>query len=123
MANTDIDPELRQIIKRGAELIPQVKELVAKCTATEEATGELAHAVGTVASEYLAMRKKLWDRADEPLAAEVELLLNFHQQILEQASILAFRPRGGGHWDELAGRFGDGAGDSTKRLEQLAGEY
>lgn len=121
MSNPDIDPELRQIIKRGAELIPRVRDLVAACTAAEEATGALAKDVGSVASEFLAMRKKLWERTGDPLASEVEGLLNFHQQILEQASILAFRPRTGGHWADLAHRFGDGSGDSTRRLEQLAG--
>ena len=120
MSAPHIDSQLRRIIRRGAELIPCVQQLIARSTASEEATGELARQIGTVASEFLAMRKELWDR-NEPLAAEVERLLNFHQQVLEQASIRAFRPRSDS-WAELARRFGSGSGDTTERLRQLAAE-
>lgn len=77
--------------------------------------------IGALASEYLAMRKALWDRQGNPSASEVEALLNYHQQILEQASILAYRPRTA-QWSEVAERFGSGDSDSSKRLVQLASE-
>jgi hypothetical protein len=121
MPATSVDPELRRIIKRGAKLIPLVQDLVEQSTNSDEATGELAHRIGAVASEYLAMRKVLWQRRGEPLADEVESLLNFHQQILEQASNLAFRPRGE-RWADVAAHFGSGESESSHKLERLAAE-
>jgi hypothetical protein len=114
-----IDPELCRIIRRGAELLPRVRELIEQSKSAAEANGALAVDIGSVASQFLAMRKQLWQRTGDPLVAEVEQLLNFHQQILEQASILAFRPRTE-HWAELAERFGDLDSDLSRRLTELA---
>lgn len=55
------------------------------------------------------------------LANKVESLLNFHQQILEQASILAFRPHGR-RCAEVVARLGSGESESSRRLERLAAE-
>ncbi|HEU5266577.1 MAG TPA: hypothetical protein VFU35_07745 [Jatrophihabitans sp.] len=119
MSTASVDPELCRIIRRGAELVPRVRELIEESKRPAEASGALAVDIGSVASQFLAMRKQLWQRTRDPLAAEVEQLLNFHQQILEQASILAFRPRTE-HWAELAERFGDLDGELSRRLLELA---
>ncbi len=120
-ATTPADPELCAIIRHGAELLPRVYKAIARATAADEPHGDFGTTLYALTSEYYDMRKTLWRRPSSQLADEVEQLLNFHQQILEQAGILAFRPRTE-HWAALAARFGDEWADSSHRLVELAAQ-
>jgi hypothetical protein len=114
-----IDRELSEVITHGAALLPWVQDMVAQCTTLPDPTGDLARTVGAVASEYLALRKRLWAMPEDPLVNEVDRLLAFHQQLLEQASMLAFRPRSAS-WEHRAGRFGSCHTQTSDRLLELA---
>jgi hypothetical protein len=116
-----IDDDLSEVITHAAALLPWVKDMVDQCTTLPDPTGDLARTVGAVASEYLALRKKLWAMPADALVTEVDGLLHCQQQLLEQASMLAFRPRTPG-WVHLAGRFGDCQTGASRRLIELAAQ-
>ena len=121
-ATIPADPELRSIIKHGATLMPRVYEAIARARRSDEPRGDFGKTLYDLTSEFYEMRKKLWRRPSSPLRDEVEQLLNFHQQILEQAGLLAFRPRSE-HWADTAARFAaDGWADPSDRLVELAAQ-
>ena len=104
-------------------MVPQVHELVQRCTAHPDPGQELARACGEVVSAYLDLRKRVWVMPQTPQTHHVEQLLDYQQQILEQAALLAFRPRlgSGGRWAALAARFGHETDAPGEQLIQLAG--
>jgi hypothetical protein len=119
------DTELRLIVFEAASLVPLVRAVVQRCTTDPDPGQELARACHTVTQGYLELRKRIWAMPETPENHHVERLLNYQQHILEQAGLLAFRPRLGGHdsWAALAQRFGhhaDGPGDELIRLAGLA---
>ena len=118
-----VDTELRLVVLEGASMVPQVHELVQRCTTHPDPGQELARACGEVVSAYLDLRKRVWVMPQNPLTRHVEQLLDYQQQILEQAALLAFRPRLGssGRWAALAARFGRVSDAPGDELIQLAG--
>jgi hypothetical protein len=118
-----VDTELRLVVLEGASLVPRVRELVQRCTTDPDPGQDLARACGQVVSDYLDLRKRLWAMPQNAQIRRVELLLDYQQQILEQAALLAFRPRlgSGGRWAALAARFGHETDVPGEQLIQLAG--
>ena len=119
-----VDTELRLIVLEGASLVPNVHELVQRCTTDPDPGQDLARACGQVVSDYLDLRKRLWAMPQNAQIRQIERLLDYQQQILEQGALLAFRPRLGssGRWAALAARFGqvsDAPGDELIRLAGL----
>jgi hypothetical protein len=113
--------DLSDVICAGAALLPRVDYVVWRCRTDADPGGELARACGELVSKYCALRDRLSAMPRSALSSRVEQLLSYQQQIVRQASLLAFRPRDS-HWPALATAFGDGAGAPTRELQRLAAD-
>lgn len=121
MATAAAEQELCEIIRAAATMVPEASSLVHRCRTEEQPRQELAVACGRVAPAYFVLRERVRDLASTPQTKHAEQLLNFQQQILEQASMLAFRPRDG-HWQDLARRFGEDTSAPAEELLRLCQE-
>jgi hypothetical protein len=113
--------DLSDVILSGAALLGQVEFLVYRCRTEPDPGGELARACGEVMSRYCELRQRLSSMPRSALATKVERLLSYELHIVEQASLLAFRPRDR-HWSDLSTAFGDGTGAPADELRRLATE-
>ena len=116
---TAVDAELREVVRRGATLLPRLVALVERCRTEPDPGRDLARACGGVISEYGALRERLWPLPTSPLLERVDVLLRFEQRILDEAVRLAYRPHTD-HWPTVAKAFGDGLTDSSDELLLLA---
>lgn len=116
----NVDPELAEVIRAGAKLLPAVDRAIEHCRTVPDPGGGLAQECGDLVSAYLGLRKQVWKMPTSALVQKVEQLLNYEQQILQQASLLAFRPHDK-YWVRLAKDFGASGGPSDE-LIQLAAE-
>lgn len=114
-----VSAELAEVIAAGSALIPDVELVVARCRTEPDPGRDLAVECGRIASAYFALRKRLWPMPKSELRDTIEGLLNYQQQLVEQASMLAYRPHDS-HWDRLASRFGAGGGAPADELARLA---
>ncbi len=113
--------DLSDVILRGAALVDEVELLVFRCRTEPDPGGDLARSCGRVMSRYCDLRQRLSEMPRSALAAQVERLLHYELRIVEQASLLAFRPRDR-RWGDLATAFGDGVGAPADELRRLAAE-
>lgn len=113
------EAQLREIIREAATMVPEASSLVHRCRTERDPGQDLAVACGRVASAYFALRERVRSLTSTPQTKHVEQLLNFQQQVLEQASLLAFRPRDG-HWHDLARRFGEDSSAPSDELLRLS---
>jgi hypothetical protein len=118
---TSADPELSEIVRAAASLVPKVAHLIERCTTEADPGCELARACGEVSSVHWALQDRLATLSRTPLVEQVDRLLAYQLQLLAQASALAFRPRSAG-WYRVAARFGDGWGEPADQLIRLAAD-
>lgn len=113
--------ELAGVVRQGAAMIDDAEVAVQRCRRDPDPDGDLARACGSLVSRYLALDRRAQALPASAATRRVHELLNFHLQIVAQASMLAFRPHDE-HWAALAADFGEDLGFPAAELRRLAAE-
>jgi hypothetical protein len=115
---------LARILREAVALQPAAVEVIDECVANGEKTSDLAREGGHVASAYFRLREEIRLLPQRPELERASQLLNHHQQMVEQALGLAYRPHGP-HRDAIAAhmsdRLGQPAFDMRAMLDRLSG--
>lgn len=116
-----VHPELTEIVRAAASLLPRTRRAIARCRTEAEPGGDLARECGGVVREYVALWERLERVPPDELSHRVGRLLACQMELTSQAAHLAFRVRDEA-WPMLAARFGDGQGSVADELLYLAAD-
>ncbi|HTU03306.1 MAG TPA: hypothetical protein VMG58_15865 [Candidatus Sulfotelmatobacter sp.] len=97
---------------------PEAEQVIALCILPGGKDANLARRTGRVAWAYHQLREAV--RRLEPSAArhEADQLLNYHEQLVDQALLLGYRPDSAER-ERVAGHFRGGLGGPAERLRRL----
>jgi hypothetical protein len=98
--------DVLDIVWTAVALQPEAEAVIAECLRRGPKGYVLGRRGHAVTSGYFDLREQLRRRRDSPGHRRLEQLLNFHQQIVEQALLLAYRPDSAIR-DRVASTFGD----------------
>jgi hypothetical protein len=118
-AGLNEDVLLPSVVRRAASLLPALVDAVERCRTDPDPGQALARACGALISAMGRLRDDLWLVPRSPRVEYVDRLLYSQQRIVEEASLLAFRPRSP-NWSRVANSFGDGLTDASDELLDLA---
>ena len=118
-ATDPVGAELRLIVRAGATLLPQLAAAVERCRTEPDPGRDLARACGALSSAYNRLIEQLHLLPASPMTERLTLLLTHELRIVEEATLLAFRPHDH-RWTALARAFGDGLTASADELLLLA---
>ena len=110
---------IRDVVRQGATLLPQVASVVERCRTEPDPRQDLARACGTLMSQYGRLRERLAELTPTPFIEHLDCILYLQQRIVDEAAHLAFRPRSH-RWARAARSFGDGLTSSADELLALA---
>jgi hypothetical protein len=114
-------PELTEIVRAAASLLPRTRRAIARCRTDPDPGGELARECGDVVREYVALWERLQVLPRDELSHRVARLLRCQMELIAQASHLAFRIHDE-TWPRMAAHFGDGQGAAADELLYLAAD-
>ncbi|MCL6538219.1 MAG: hypothetical protein K6T28_06515 [Acidothermus sp.] len=110
--------DLRDILRSAVELQSPAAQVIDACMEPGGKTAELARLGGSVTSGYFQLRERLRGFPPSPLVDEIAALLNYHQQMVEQALLFGYRGFEEGRERILRGWSGR-LGHPAKRLREL----
>jgi hypothetical protein len=116
------EDELRTIVTRGAALVSGAEAVVREAREMADRGSELGRRGHEIAAEYFHLRQWLARLPATPTTEQVGQALNFEQQMVDQALVLAYRPDSPDK-QRLADHFGDADSAPTRRLLELARAY
>lgn len=115
------DLSLPEVLDEAVAWQPEAEAVIALCLPAGGKTQDLARRTAAVATVYRRLREANQRLTRTPAQQEVDRLLNFHEQIVEQALLLGFRPDSPER-EKVAARFVGGLADPGQRLRHLHDE-
>jgi hypothetical protein len=86
--------ELLSVLREAAALLPVAEAVVAACDVPGIRATEPAKSAGLVASAFIRMAGRVRSLpVKEPLRSRIARLLDFHAELIGQASLMAYRER------------------------------
>jgi hypothetical protein len=115
------DLSLPEVLNEAVTWQAEAEAVIALCLPAGGKTQDLARRTGAVATVYRRLREANGRLPRTPAQQEVDRLLNFHEQIVEQALLLGFRPDSPAR-ENIAAHFVGGLADPGQRLRHLRDE-
>jgi hypothetical protein len=109
---------LSTILRTAVDLQRDAARVIDACLEPGGKTADLARLGGRVTSGYFRLREQLRSMPDHPLVREVDALVNYHQQIVEQAMLFGYRGFDAGREKVLRG-WSDRLGAPAQRLRDV----
>lgn len=113
------EPDLREVVRQAAMLLPRLTELVRRCRTEADPGVDLARSCGALVSAWGGLRLRVQRVRQSAATAHLDELLRVQQRIVAEASQLAFREHTA-RWSLVAAAFGDGLTESADELLGLA---
>ena len=109
---------LAELLDEAVAWQPEAERVIDLCVRTGGKTQALARRTSLVATMYRRLREVVARQPASPARREADELLNFHEQIVEQALLLGFRPDSPER-DRVAAHFVGGLAGPGRRLRRL----